>query len=528
MIVLGICTSHDAGACILRDGEVLLNMEMERHTRIRHDFGYREDFLLRCLRAAGIGIGDVDLVAINRWGHPSQPCDIPTACDKHHVPFDATIAGRSLPGLSVNHHLAHVAAAYYTSPFDEATVVTLDGGGDEANSSVACCSGDRIVHYESRLIENIASWWCSMPFANYGMKPMHSVDPGSSAGKLMALASYGRHDNAVYERLGHDVYQQTHRAGPFAFNGDEDLSDTHAARSQDVAFALQRRTEILVGEVFARAHATHPHDNLCYAGGVALNCIANTRALPQSGFKRLHVPPFPNDGGLAAGMALYAYHQYAGHRRGGRAFNPYSGPTYDSGDVRRAAEHAARAAGGAVEDVSVDAVADEIARGSIVAMWRGRSEAGPRALGHRSFLARADRTDFRDYLNSAVKMREWFRPYAPIVLAERADEIFEEQGIESPYMTRGATIRPEWRERMGAVCHVDGTTRPQTVAREQEPFIYDLVKAIRVRTGVPAVLNTSLNRKTPIVETPSEAAALFAELPAGIVLVMDEWMVRRP
>lgn len=485
------------------------------------------DFLGYCLRSAGLSPEDVDLVAGNKWVHRDKR--VPPTAGMEHVEYQAALFGRRVPGVAVNHHLAHVAAAYYTSPFSKATVLTIDGGGDQENAAFAACVDHRIEAYHPMSLENVACWWATMTFNNYRMPRLHYVDPGSGSGKIMALAAYGAKDKAVQTRLAQDMrghYRRYEMAPPsVAFHDDEDLSDTRSPRSQALARALQEYTERFVGRLFKEAYRWAPAENLCYGGGLALNCVANAKALGSSSFERLHVPPCANDSGIALGMALYAHHHLGNRPRQARYFDPHTGPVYPKERLKAAAKLAAGAA--ADSRATAGAVSDAIAQGDIVAVYRQRGECGPRALGHRSLLARTDLPGLRDRLNAHVKRREWYRPYAPIVLEERAAELFEGPDLGTPYMSLAAKIRPAWRRRLSEVCHVDGTTRPQVLRREFEPFVYDMVRGVADRIGIPAVLNTSFNRQAPMVETPEEAVELFMDLPVRHLVLEDRLLTKR-
>ena len=231
---------------------------------------------------------------------------------------------------ALNHHLCHVSSSYYSSPFDEATIITQDGGGDSENFSVGLAKGNKILNFETKLVTNIAGWWSSITLNNYRMKRIHRWDPGSGAGKIMALAAYGKPDDNIEQLL-----EDTMKLGPnkkytdkysAAFNHNEDLSDDTSQRSKDVAASLQSKTEKELKKIYDAIFESYPNKNLCLAGGIALNCVANTRV--KSNFENLHVPPFPNDTGLAVGMALYHWHHILDKKKETKFFSPYLGPVY--------------------------------------------------------------------------------------------------------------------------------------------------------------------------------------------------------
>ncbi len=510
MIILGLYIGHNASACIIKDGELLINWELERFTRVKHDFGYNSKFIEKTLEHCGLTWLDVDIVACNnpktitQWREKNElenpPFLIPTTGGTLHQEFNIS---KYTKGIAVNHHLCHVASAYYTSPYSSARVISWDGGGDSENFATAHCDGNKINNYQPGVKENIASYWSSMCFSNYRMKRLHDWDPGSGAGKLMGLSSYGTPGDEelvlkLKQTLGEAPDPNNFDPRARTFNKDEDLSDTTTDRSQQVAATLQDYTvkkliseikDMPVGEV-----------NLCYAGGLALNCIANREIIKHTQFENLHVPPFPNDTGLAIGAALYVWHHVLDNLKINRYFSPYTGPDYKVGipDVTR--------------------VGQLLRDGKIICYYEGRSESGPRALGHRSILCDPSIHRIRQRLNNDVKHREWYRPYAPIILEEYAEEMLEDYNKWSPYMQTSAIIKPEYRERLAGVNHIDNTTRPQILRKEHNATLYNII----VASGLPAVLNTSFNYQEPIVETPEEAKATAEKMPIDVLVIGEE------
>jgi carbamoyltransferase len=510
MIILGLYIGHNASACVIKDGELLINWELERFTRVKHDFGYNAKFIEKTLEHCGLTWLDVDIVACNnpktitQWREKNNmenpPFDIPTTGGVEYKEFPIS---KYTKGIAVNHHLAHIASAYYTSPYLSSRAISWDGGGDSENFATAHCEGNKINNYQPRQKENIASYWSSLCFSNYRMKRLHDWDPGSGAGKLMGLSAYGTPGDAelvhkLKTTLGEAPHPKNFDPRARSFNKDEDLSDTTTSRSQNVAATLQDYTvkkliseikDMPVGEV-----------NLCYAGGLALNCIANREIIKHTQFENLHVPPFPNDTGLAIGAALYVWHHVLDNQKITEYFSPYTGPDYKVGtpDVQR--------------------VGELIRKWKIVAYFEGRSESGPRALGHRSIFANPNMPDVRKILNEQVKHREWYRPYAPIVPEEYADDCFVDYNKWSPYMQTSAIIKPTFRGHLAGVNHVDNTTRPQILKKEHNPTLYNIILA----SGLPAILNTSFNYQEPIVETPEQAMATAEKMPIDALVIGEK------
>ncbi len=537
MKLLSVYPGHNAAVCILDDGEVVLNLELERHNRVRHSGGFDEAFVAHCLARAGLSIDDIDRVCINRGsGGELRAHGVPdTASVLSRSGLEFELLGRRVSATVVNHHVAHLASAFYTSPFEDAAVFSLDGGGDDANTGLAVGRGDKLDVAELQVTAPpVARWWAYLCRNNYRMAEATPWEIGNGAGKLMALAAYGRRDDAVLRQLRTDmrVYNRksTNRADKsnYVFNRAEDLSDVTGRRAQDVAWSLQHFTEDIVTDALFDMLARTELPDLCYAGGVALNCIATAHAMTDLPFRRVHVPPCPNDCGLALGMALYTWHQVMKRPRRPTLFSPYTGPIYAAREIDRALE-AARAAGFMFDVTPIDArgLAETLAAGHIVCHWRGRSECGPRALGHRSILCRPDLPGIRERMN-VIKDREWYRPFAPIIRAERAADVLETVLDHSAYMTTSAVVRAPWRERLAGICHVDHTTRPQVLGRDMEPFLHEMLTIYEDLCGLPAVLNTSFNLKEPIVETPAEAVATFRRMDIDRLVLDDRLIVKRP
>ena len=520
MIILGLYNGHNAAACVMKDGQILINWELERFSRIKHDYGFNQAFLDQTLKHCNITFDDVELIVTNSQDFKRPP---PWKVPSTAVNYLESFMINNKQAYALNHHLAHIASAYYTSPFSEATIITQDGGGDDENFSYGTAQDNRITGFTPGRVRNIASYWSGITLNNYRMPRLHEYDPGSGAGKIMALAAYGETSAELEQRLEHTMEQRgrSHYTDPHsrAFNNDEDLSDVLKQRSKDVAAALQSYTEKEVWSIYEQVYAKEPNDNLCLAGGIALNCIANTRV--KSKFKNIHVPPFPNDTGLAIGMVLYAHHQINGAPKVNTYFSPYLGPEYNGISVSSALYKC----GLKYSELDLDFLVDYLCERKPIVMCRGRSESGPRALGNRSIMCVSDMENGRDFLNFKIKQREWYRPYAPIILDKYVDDILEDYLPESPYMSTSGTIKEEWRDRLSAVNHVDNSTRPQILKNEHNPFLYYLIERVYARTGIPVLLNTSFNKQEPIVETPEEAINTFKQFENIDLMVLHNMQV---
>ncbi|HEY8521730.1 MAG TPA: carbamoyltransferase C-terminal domain-containing protein [Gammaproteobacteria bacterium] len=567
MYTLGINAAyHDSAACLVRDGRVVAAAEEERFTRIKHgkrplpftawELPYHAiDY---CLQAADIELAAVDHVAyaydpyllLDGRGDtitlplepsartapglaPWEPLFLSYIVNAerqlldgapHHLGarFRGAKRGRRWRWHFVEHHLSHEASAFLASPFDETAVMTLDGRGERTATSYGHFAGGDyrrlgqvpLPHSLGLLYEEVTSY---LGFLR-----------SSDEYKVMALASYGTPRHA-------DVFRDIVQAAPDGryevrpLRLEERLGPPRRRgaalepRHFDIARSLQLVLEETVLELARWLHEETAADNLCMAGGVALNCVLNGRLRHAGPFRRVWVQPAAGDAGTALGAALWVDWR---ERGGGQVYSmehAYLGPEYSAAEIeaclRRAKLQARR-----LENVAEE-TAELLARDRIVGWFQGRMEFGPRALGARSILASPMSPAMQQRLND-IKDREDFRPVAPVVLEEEAPRWFV-NGERSPFMLFVFDVRPEKAERIPAVRHVDGTARVQTIRREQHPLYYDLVDAFRRRTGVPVLVNTSFNtRGAPIVCTPRDAVECFASSPLD-ALVIGPWLLEK-
>jgi carbamoyltransferase len=297
-------------------------------------------------------------------------------------------------------------------------------------------------------------------------------------------------------------------------------------REMDLAYAMQDCFEEAFFELLNRLHAKVPCDDLALAGGCALNSVANGKIFSRTPFQRTWIQPAAGDEGLAIGAALHTYHSVLRQPRTHVMRNAYLGPGFAESRIRAALENASLRARRLEREPLLDEVSGHVAAGSIVGWFQGRMEWGPRALGNRSIVAHPGLPNMKELLNSRIKHREWFRPFAPSILAEHQHEYFEHDH-PSPYMLHVYKIRAEKRRELCAVNHVDDTGRLQTVARDENPLYYDLIKSFQRRTGIPVVLNTSFNENEPIVCTPEEAIDCFTRTRMD-VLAIGPYVVTKP
>ncbi|MFY1669652.1 carbamoyltransferase [Plantactinospora sp. WMMB334] len=545
MLVLGVNLSHDRSACLLRDGEIVAAVEEERLDRIKHSEGFMiaghferltkvipMKAITYCLDAADVGIDELDLVVGNR---PLRDGAVERL--RRELPIRDKTKIRSLPLPS--HHLAHAYTGYFTSPYEDAAVLVVDGVGSRIPGSgriekhtIFTAEGTTLNRAAGASYAPDASdvglglfyefFTAKLGFVTRWGHPtwgMYGCGGYTEAGKTMGLAPYGRPRpdwGTLLHLDGDDIrvdvaalekaYAEWHAA-------DGDGYDPAAPESwnsqfaMDVARKAQDELEAAMLHLARRAREVTGRSRLCLTGGVALNSVANQRIAAEGIFDDVFVSPPAGDAGVAIGCAAYGYHELLRGSRRRHLASAGVGRVYPDDSVRAALDAVADRV--EVREAGLDEVADLLAEHRVVAWVQGGSEIGPRALGQRSILADPRHPAMRDYLNIVVKHREPFRPYAPSVLAEHADEWFE-MTVDSPFMLFVPEVREDRRARVPAITHVDGTARVQTVDAEVNPRYHALISAFHERTGVPVVLNTSFNDAgEPIVETPADAVRTF-------------------
>jgi carbamoyltransferase len=574
--MLGLNAYHgDAAAALVVDGDLVAAAEEERFNRIKHCAGFPTAAARWCLEDAGLDIRDLDHVAVGRDPRANLRAKL------HRVATNPPGLGyarararnavrvgrgnvRSTLALTfgvherevraqlhaVEHHRAHAASAFLVSPFDEAAILSVDGFGDFASTLSARGTGNRInvtgrVLYPHSLgiFYTAVTQWLGFP--HYG-----------DEGKVMGLAPYGDPDRflPVMRRIAAVdgpafrlalQYFTHHSRGVemtwdtrsptigriFSNRLEEELGPARTpgeeltSRHNDVAAAVQARLEELILHLAGSLAGSTGSPNLCLAGGVALNAVANGRIRAETPFEELYVQPAAGDSGTAVGAAFHVWHEILGAHGGHVMRHAYTGPAYDDEELAAALAGAEVEAERLDDDTLFPLVAERIAAGDVVGWFQGRMELGPRALGNRSILADPRREDMKDVLNARVKNREPFRPFAPSVLASATGEWFD-QGYPSPFMVLVYSVLPEKRDLVPAITHVDGTGRLQTVEEAENPRYHRLIAEFERQTGVPILLNTSFNESEPIVMSPGDALETFAKTRIDL-LVLGNYIVRR-
>jgi carbamoyltransferase len=579
LIILGINAYHaDAAACLLRGGELVAAAEEERFRRVKHWAGFPSQAIGYCLKEAKLDLGDVTHVAVNRSARANffrklgyvlagRPSPRLLAAKLRNRKQAARIADElgALPGrpfagtiAHVEHHRAHLASAFFASPFAESVAVSVDGFGDFASAAWGAGSGTALS-LDGRILfpHSLGVFYQAMTqylgFPHYGDEY-----------KLMGLAAHGgpsrraavqrlltlRNDGGFaldlsYFRHHTDDISYEWPGGAPAFGAlyspalvdalgpprapDDPIEERH----RDLAWATQAVYEDAFFHLLQSLQRRHRHAALALAGGCAYNSVANGKIVDRTGFAQLYVQPAAGDAGGALGAAYAVWHRHGARAAAMR--HAYWGPSFSDAELgtmlgeRRAIIAAAGCTLRRFDDETelVNAAARAIADGLVVGWFDGRMEWGPRALGNRSILADPRRADIREMLNAKIKRREAFRPFAPSMLREAVADWFE-RDVEAPFMLEVVPIRRERRDKIPAVTHVDGTGRLQTVARAANPRFHALIEAFRKLTGVPMVLNTSFNENEPVVCRPEEALDCFLRTEMDALALGNYWLQRLP
>ncbi|MGA8428471.1 MAG: carbamoyltransferase C-terminal domain-containing protein [Candidatus Sulfotelmatobacter sp.] len=575
MLILGLNMFHaDASAAVVVDGEVVFAIAEERINRHKHFGGFPALAVKACLDAVGAKISDVDHVAVGQdsdanltkkvryaLANPARVLNLIRLRRRKEAMRDvrsllANALETDAPQLHfqehhLEHHIAHIASAYYCSPWEKAAGFSYDGSGDFVSTMMARCEGENIEVLDRVFLPH------SLGSAYTMICEFIGYNKYGDEGKVMGLAPYGKDsyrnqiakivaptdngfelDLSYFKPLGSNQGMQvlpdgTVRLARHFSNHMEELFGEprrqHAEimqRDMDLAFALQHRFEDIFFHLLNGLHRRVAVDDLVMAGGCALNSVANGKIFDQTPFRRTYIQPAAGDEGLAIGAALHTYHSVLKQPRRHELKRSYLGPEFSEGCIEKSLKRVGLKYQRLERQPLLDAVAAQIASGNVVGWFQGRMEWGPRALGNRSILAHPGLPNMKEILNARIKHREWFRPFAPSILEEYQHEYFENDH-PSPFMLHVYKIRPEKRSVLCAVNHVDDTGRLQTVAHDENPLYYDLISAFHRATGIPVLLNTSFNENEPIVCTPEEAIDCFQRTRMD-ALAIGPFLVRKP
>jgi carbamoyltransferase len=534
-VVVGLNVGHDGGCVVVAGGSPICGVSEERLNRHRFSPGWAQS-LLYVLSEADIRIADVDLFVFSSGGP-----DLPEGFDGglHRLGVDPRRV------ITLDHHASHAWSAHCLSGARQSTVLIVDAVGNNDDTESWWSADESGLRRLGRNPENrpraggIGSTYEA--FTNWlGF-------PDQESGKTMALAAYG--DAAAFSAQlfdidGFDVFGglgTLHQWGVDDFGRDRGMAfgeafpNSRSERAANVAAYVQSHTEQVVVELAKRVLASYPANTFCFAGGVALNCVLNSRLRDELAPCQIFVPPAASDVGQPLGNAFFGHWHLTNEMPSGAPHYGWLGRSYSQEDIRDALAGSPRMTtyGGlrrsrwhaTHEQDPAETAAQLLADGKIVGWVRAGSEFGPRALGHRSILADPRTEESRDHLNSKIKHREWFRPFAPMIAAEYATEILG-RSLELPYMLEAPRVEEHWRTRIAGAVHVDGTARVQTLSKEADPTLHRLIDRFAHRTGVPVLLNTSFNDREPIVETPGDALATYLSGEIDALLLEDTLVLK--
>lgn len=558
MNILGISAYyHDSAACLMRDGEIVAAASEERFTRKKHDHGFPDRAIRYCLAEGGIQAKDLDYVgfydkplvkferilltyiatfprsflsfskAVPLW--LTQKLRIPGLI-RQHLGYEGEV-------LFGDHHMSHAASSFLVSPFEEAAILTLDGVGEWSTATRGVGRNlDIELWDEIRFPHSLGLLYSAFTYY-LGFKV------NSAEYKVMGLAPYGepRFYDLIMKEIIHVGEDGSFKMNMDYFAYDYGLTMTNGRFSKlfglpvregegkleqvhkDIAASVQKVTEEVVLRMCRKLHADTGLTNLCMAGGVALNCVANGRVIRETPFKNLFIQPAAGDAGGAVGVAAYINSTMLRNPRRFVWKHAYWGPQYSSEEIRSYLVKHGVPFRELTREGLLQTTAKLIADQNVVGWFQGRMEFGPRALGARSILADARNPANKDVVNLKIKFRESFRPFAPSVLEEKCPQWFD-LDCESPYMLLVAQVRPD-RRTIPSVTHVDGSARIQTVRRDDNPLYYDLIEEFERQTGCPVIINTSFNvRGEPIICTPHDAYLCFMRTKMDY-LVLDRFVL---
>lgn len=574
MYILGLNAYHaDSSAAIFKDGVLIAATEEERFRRIKHWAGFPSEAIKFCLKEAGVSLKEVDHICIGRdpkakfWkkvgfvvrhiGNKNTLLADRLKNSKKVASLEAELS--AISGLTeteikpkivnVEHHRSHLASAFFASPFDEAAILSIDGSGDFTTTMIAVGKGNQIKVLDSVDFPVSAGLFYTA-FTQYLGFPHYGDEY-----KVMGLAPYGK---PVYAEQVRKILRFTSN-GLFSWDSDyfantteikldysthvplisvlygkkmvevfgpprqatEELTQKH----KDLAASVQLVCEELILHILSHLQKKTGLKNVCIAGGVAQNSVANGKIIGRTGFENLYIPSAGHDAGISMGCALYAYNHILKQERKPAVYSAYTGSKFSNQEIETFLKQR-NVKYQLVEDEQLfEKITNKLIEPGVVGWFSGRAEFGPRALGARSILADPRNPKAKDLLNSKIKRRESFRPFAPSILKEYVSDYFENVQ-DAPFMEKVLPIKKNKQAEIPAVTHADGTGRLQTVTKEVSPRYYALIETFRKKTGVPILVNTSFNENEPIVNTPAEALDCFLRTQMDM-LVLENCLIER-
>jgi len=576
MFILGINAYHaDSSAAIFNNGVLIAATEEERFRRVKHWAGFPSLAVEFCLREAGITLNEVDHIAIGRDPYAKLGRKLlfllqnpgggfsavkdrflnakkVSSLEAEFKTLDTTIDEKKIKAKihQVEHHRSHLASAFFASPFEDAAILSIDGSGDFSTTMTATGRGNQMQVLDSvDFPHSVGLFYTAFTqligFPHYGDEY-----------KVMGLAPYGEpryverlKDVLVFDSNGsfhlNQKYFRSAKSGIVGYGDDhipvvaplysdymveqfgavrkkdEQLTQYH----KDLGASVQRITELLIFHILNALQKKTGLKNICMAGGVAQNSVANGKLSRNTGFENIYIPSAGHDAGISMGAALYVYNQELKQPRQAPVYSAFTGSRFSNEEIEQYLKSRNISYTRYPESEIYEVVANQLINAGVVGWFNGRAEFGPRALGARSIIADPRRADAKELLNSKIKRRESFRPFAPSILKEYVSEYFEVND-EVPFMEKVFPIRAEKRALIPAVTHVDGTGRLQSVDRLVAPRYYQLIEAFRQKTGIPILLNTSFNENEPIVNSPEHALDCFLRTSMDM-LVLENCVITR-
>ncbi|MHB9011049.1 MAG: carbamoyltransferase family protein [Ignavibacteriaceae bacterium] len=575
MYILGLNAYHgDSSACLLKDGEIICAIEEERIRRIKHWAGFPSEAIKFCLKDAGITISDVNYIAIGRNPSAHLSKKIFSSLKKltnfsfikdriSNIKKVTSLKSELAKGLGVDeseikgkikhieHHRSHMASAFFASPFEESAILSIDGFGDFSSTMIGIGKGDKFevlgsVTYPHSLGVFYTAFTQFLGFPYYGDEY-----------KVMGLAPYGKPlyvdklknvlkltndgffklDDSYFLHSTEGVAMTWDNGAPELgriysdkvseeFGKPRDKSEPLTQYHKDLAASVQQYCEDVIFHILNSLQKKTGLKNICIAGGVAQNSVANGKVLEKTKFEKVYIPSAGYDAGTAIGSALYMYHQELNKPRNVIMTNAYLGSKFTDEEIEKVLKENGVEYKKFKDEETIEETAKLLANGAVIGWFQGRTEFGPRALGNRSVLTNPGRLDAKDQINAKIKKRESFRPFAPSILREYVSEYFESDD-DVYFMEKVFKIKADKRKLIPAVTHVDGTGRLQTVHKDVSPKYYSLIDKFREKTGLPLLLNTSFNENEPIVNTPQEALDCFLRTEMDAIVLGNCVVMRR-
>lgn len=575
MTILGINAYHaDSSAAIFKDGKLIAAIEEERFRRVKHWAGFPSKAIEFCLQEAEVNLDQVNWITIGRnpkaklskklWFLLQDPFagfntvktrlqnrkKISSLQKEFAIHFGADISAIKSKIKHIEHHRSHMASAFFPSPFDESAILSIDGSGDFTTTMIGTGKGSHIEVMDSvdfpvscGLFYTAFTQFLGFPhygdeYKVMGLAPYGQPKYADKVRQVLnfknnglfdwdtrffkspreVVVTYGNNHIPEVGNLFSDHFVKVF--GPPRKSGDELLQ-----QHKDLASSVQHVTEELLIHILNSLHQKTGLKNVCIAGGVAQNSVANGKIIERTGFEKLYIPSAGHDAGLSMGSALYHYHHDLARPRTSPVLSAYTGSRFTNEQIETILKKRGITYTRMEDNALYEKVVNKLTEPGVVGWFSGRAEFGPRALGARSIIADPRNAKAKDLLNSKIKRRESFRPFAPSILKEYTGEYFEK--VEDvPFMEKVFPIRKEKREIIPAVTHVDGTGRLQTVMKDVSPRYYALIDTFRQKTGVPILLNTSFNENEPIVNTPEEALDCFLRTQMDM-LVLENCVIER-